>query len=158
MFKDASQVHQIRDPDVGDKLTVVTGFGPQRGLVKAQEFVEFTVLKTSHGLAVRPLADDVRVRLRSDEILITRNNGLTLSSSRVSELGDTQTGVSDSSRLGFIDHERWSPGGPAEFVSRMNLLETAITTLEPSQTLGPRLDLVRLYLANGPRQSRRSDN
>lgn len=149
MFKDASQVHQIRDPDVGDKLTVVTGFGPQRGLVKAQEFVEFTVLKTSHGLAVRPLADDVRVRLRSDEILITRNNGLTLSSSRVSELGDTQTGVSDSSRLGFIDHERWSPGGPEEFVSRMNLLETAIATLEPSQTLGPRLDLVRLYLANG---------
>ena len=149
MFKDASQVHQIRDPDVGDKLTVVTGFGPQRGLVKAQEFVEFTVLKTSHGLAVRPLADDVRVRLSSDDILITRSNGLTLSSSRVSELGDTQTGVSDSSRLGFIDHERWSPGGPEEFVSRMNLLETAITTLEPSQTLGPRLDLVRLYLANG---------
>ena len=147
-FKGASRVHRVKDPEVGDTLSVVTGLGPQRGMVKPQNFVEFSVLKTAHGLAVQPLTDDLRVRLRDDEVLITRGGGLTLSSSRISDLNDAQSGIADNSRPGFIDYESWSPGGPSKFVSRMYQLEHAIATLEPAQTLGPRLDLARLYLAN----------
>ena len=148
IFDGASRVHRVKDPEVGDSLSVVTGLGPQRGMVKPQEFVEFSVLKTSHGLAVQPLTDDLRVRLRNDEVLITRGGGLTLSSSRISDLNDAQSGIADNSRPGFVDYKRWSPGGPRKFVSRMYQLEKAIATLEPAQTLGPRLDLARLYLAN----------
>ena len=147
-FKNASKVHLLKDPEVGDKLFVVTGYGPQQGMVKRQDFVEFSVQKSAHGLSVRALTDDVRVRLRPDGVLITRAGGLTLSSSRMSGLDDVQSNVSDSSRLGFVDYERWAAGGPAEFSEQANLLERAIAELEPTQTLGPRLELTRLYLAN----------
>lgn len=147
-FKNASKVHQLRDPEVGDKLYVVTGFGPQQGMIKGQDFVEFSVLKSAHGLSVRALSDDVRVRLRPDGVLITRAGGLTLSSSRMSGLDEVQSSISDSARLGFVDYERWAAGGPAEFSEQANLLERAIAELEPTQTLGPRLELTRLYLAN----------
>ena len=148
-FARASSIHRIKDPEVGDQLIVVTGFGPQRGMVKPQGFVEFSMLKTSHGLAVQPLTDDIRVRLLEEEVLITRSGGLTLSSSRLSELNDATSGFTDGARPGFIDYKRWSPEGPGGYVRRTHLLESAITDLDPSQSGGPRLDLARLHLANG---------
>ena len=148
-FQDVAEVHQIKDPEVGDKLYVVTGFGPQRGMLKPQEFVEFSVLRSAHGIAIRPLADDLRVRRRGDGILITRTGGLTLSSSRVSQVDEENGGLTETVRPGFIDHEAWSPGGPEEFANRAFELERTIGDLDPSQALGHRLGLARLYLANG---------
>ena len=40
-FDDATGLHRIDDPDVGDTLFVVTAAAPTRGFLKAQEFVEF---------------------------------------------------------------------------------------------------------------------
>ncbi|MGI9412864.1 MAG: hypothetical protein ACR2PM_04305 [Hyphomicrobiales bacterium] len=148
-FQEAAEVHQIKDPEIGDKILVATGYGPQRGMLKAQDFVEFSVLKSAHGIAIRPLADDLRVRLSGDDILITRSGGLTLSSSRVSQLEDDSVALTDTVRPGFVDHAQWSPGGPDEFVARTYQLERTITNLDPSQALGARLGLVRLFLANG---------
>lgn len=148
-FQESAEVHQIKDPEVGDKLYVATGFGPQRGILKAQDFVEFSVLKSAHGIAIRPLADDLRVRRNADEILITRTGGLTLSSSRVSQLDNQGDGLTDTVRPGFIDYAGWAPGGPEEFSKRTFELERTITDLDPSQALGPRLGLARLFLANG---------
>ena len=148
-FQDAAEVHQIKDPEVGDKLYVVTGFGPQRGMLKRQDFVEFSVLRSAHGIAIRPLSDDLRVRRRADGILITRTGGLTLSSSRVSQVNEGDGGLTETVRPGFIDHEAWSPGGPEEFATRAFELERTIGDLDPSQALGHRLGLARLYLANG---------
>jgi len=147
-FADAGMTHELRDPDVGDSLTFVTGLGPQRGILKAQEFVEFTVLPSAHGLVIKPKTDDLSVRIEDDEVLITRAAGLTLSSSRMNFGPDGVEGSVDTTRPGYVDYDNWHRGGPG-FVRRVRALEDAITSVEHSQTLSARLDLVRLYIANG---------
>lgn len=147
-FADAGAVHRLRDPEVGDEISVVTGFAPQRGFTRPQDFVEFTVLETAHGLAVRPLTDDLVLRLIEHKVLITRPAGLTLSAGRMSEIENTSQGNRESTRPGFIDYARWSFQG-GEFVDRILTLETSIAEVEPSQTMGARFDLSRLFLANG---------
>ena len=44
-----SQAHWLSDPDIGDKLLVITGLGPARGLIKSQDFVDFRALATRAG-------------------------------------------------------------------------------------------------------------
>ena len=54
-FEDPRRAHWLTDPDVGDKLLAVTGIGPARGLVRAQDFVEFRALASAQGIAIQPL-------------------------------------------------------------------------------------------------------
>ena len=39
-FEQASAIHHLRDPEIGDRLTVVTAPAPSRGFLKDQHFVE----------------------------------------------------------------------------------------------------------------------
>ena len=48
-FDNAQRVHQIADPDVGDKLFVVTALAPARGLIDEQDFIEFHALASTPG-------------------------------------------------------------------------------------------------------------
>ncbi len=146
-FENVGRAHIIRDPEIGDRVTVVTGFGPQRGIIKPQEFVEFSVLQTAHGLAIKSKTDDLMVRLIEDSVLITRASGLTLSSGRMSTTGARPGSMIDATRPGFIDYDRWASDDQA-FMHQLAALENAITSVEPSQTLSSRLDLARLFLAN----------
>ena len=58
-FDSPGSLHRIDDPDIGDKLYVVTAPGPARGLLKAQDFVEFRALASTQGLVIQPIADDL---------------------------------------------------------------------------------------------------
>lgn len=72
-------IRQIRDPDVGDMLSVATMSGPPRGIVRPQQFVEFSVLATAQGVAISPIADDLHVNGEVDRILVRRDTPLALS-------------------------------------------------------------------------------
>ena len=48
----------------------MTALGPARGFVKAQDFVEFRALASTHGVAVQPLADDLSAELAADKIVV----------------------------------------------------------------------------------------
>ncbi len=85
VMKDYGRVHWITDPEIGDRLAVVTALPPQRNIAKPQELVDFSVFPTAHGIAIRPRTDDVAVRLHLDEVLITRREGLTLSAGNASQ-------------------------------------------------------------------------
>ncbi|MFO1187053.1 MAG: hypothetical protein U1E87_06125 [Alphaproteobacteria bacterium] len=52
------------------------GGGPRARLVSARRFVDFDLLATTQGLVVRPLADDIDVRLEPDTAIIARRGGL----------------------------------------------------------------------------------
>ena len=80
-FDAVQQVHRISDPDVGDKLYVVTALAPARGLIDEQDFVEFHALASTQGVAIEPLADDLSVNVVPDKIIVGRPGGLTLSAS-----------------------------------------------------------------------------
>ena len=53
------QVHRFSDPDAGDVLLVMTAGGPARGFMKRQDFVEFALLESIHGVVVQQKSDDL---------------------------------------------------------------------------------------------------
>ena len=59
--------------------TVVTAPPPPRGFIRRQDFVEFSVLESIHGVVVQPNADDVSVEVDDDGVVLSRPGGLTLS-------------------------------------------------------------------------------
>ena len=56
-------LHRFIDPDAGDTLLVVTAPPPVRGFIKRQDFVEFSLLESAHGVAIRPNSDEVGVEI-----------------------------------------------------------------------------------------------
>ncbi len=48
-----SQMHEFRDPDVGDVLQVITAFPPARGVARDLHYVDFELLRSVHGLAIK---------------------------------------------------------------------------------------------------------
>ncbi|MFC7051857.1 hypothetical protein ACFQI3_04060 [Hansschlegelia quercus] len=72
-------IRQIRDPEIGDALSIATLAGPARGVVRPQQFVEFSVLATGQGVAISPIADDLHVNGDLDRIIVRRDSSLALS-------------------------------------------------------------------------------
>ncbi|HET6838210.1 MAG TPA: tetratricopeptide repeat protein, partial [Bradyrhizobium sp.] len=136
-------LHRLVDPDAGDTLQVITALPPARGFIKRQEFVEFSLLESLHGVAVRPNSDDVTTELASDNIVIARPGGLTLSPVDASAERAT-TAV----RLTF-DAAQWQKDRNEVFTTREDELVAALAAAEPDQRTSARVDLARFYMARG---------
>lgn len=138
-FDHPQALRRIVDPDVGDTLYAVTGYGPARGLVRDQGFVEFRMLASAHGLVIQPLADDIEVELAGDKVLISRPSGLSLSPAN-------QVG-----RRGYrpvvLDPQAWGFDREADFGARQQSLIAAAAAAPENKRLPARLDLARFYLA-----------
>jgi hypothetical protein len=145
---DSGRVHWIEDEEIGDQLAIVTAYGPARGLIKRQEFVDFTALTTAHGVAVRPHADDVAVRLVDSEVLITRQRGLNISAGRWPRNLSRAGSAANASRPGFVDFESWHGGDSEPFRRKAQTLMTQIAQLPEQDRANFRLRLVRLFLAH----------
>src|SRR5690606_10577271 len=78
-----ANVHQLRDPDEGDILDVVTVYPPARGIVRDLDFVDFEAPRSVHGLVVRPLHEGVSVGIEDRYAVISADAGLTLSAEEV---------------------------------------------------------------------------
>ena len=76
-------LHRIVDPDAGDTLLVVTALPPVRGFIKRQDFVDFALLDSAHGIAIRPNSDDVGVEVGPGKVIVGKPGGLTLSSADI---------------------------------------------------------------------------
>ncbi len=143
---DSSRMLWLRDPSLGEGIAVVTAFGPARGLIKRQEFVEFIAYPSAHGLAIQPLADDLDVSIQIDEVIITRGRGLWLSAagniSAARELEDLAR-----SRPGFIDFDKFLAGGPAAYLSTRRQLLAAAAASDGEDRIAARFDLARFFLA-----------
>jgi tetratricopeptide (TPR) repeat protein len=143
---DSSRLLWLEDPSLGERIAVVTAFGPARGLIKRQEFVEFIAFPSAHGLAIQPLADDLDVSIQIDEVIITRSRGLWLSAAgniavarELEELART--------RPGFIDFDKFLAGGPSTYLSRRRqLLAAAAVSSDEERTIA-RFELARFFLA-----------
>ena len=77
---DSSGVYWIDDAHAGERvggerLAVVTAYGPPRGTPKLHRFVEFSLLPTVQELAISAVADDVIVRSGLEGVTISRQSG-----------------------------------------------------------------------------------
>jgi len=143
LLEDPRDLYRIEDPDAGDTLFIATALGPARGFLKAQDFVEFRVLSSTHGVVIQPLADDLNAELGSDKIIVSRPTGLTLSASGQ---GNTTRGGPTFQRQ-VLDTQTWGFDRQAAFADRNSQLLHAAADAPEAKRLLARTDLARFYLA-----------
>jgi tetratricopeptide (TPR) repeat protein len=134
-------LHRFVDPDAGDPLIVITAPSPIRGFIRRQDFVEFSLLESIHGIAIRPKSDDVTVELASDKLTLGRPGGLTLSSADVAP--DRATAAVRP----IFDGVEWRKNQTMNFNARQNALVAAVSAEEPNQRTAARIDLARFYMS-----------
>ena len=140
-FNSPHLVHRLDDPDAGDTLVVVTAFAPARGFINERDFVEFHMLASAEGVVVDPLADDVKVELAPDKIIVSRPMGLALSTSLQSTLRGSGL------RPTMFDSQLWGFDQHAAYTERQSKLVAAAASAPDNRRLAPRLDLARFYVA-----------
>ena len=141
-FDSARAIHTIRDPDVDDRLLVITALGPVRGFLKVQDFVELRALPSVHGVVIQPIADDIAAELGVDKITIGRPTGLSLSATA---LGQQQVAVSF--RAFTFDTQVWGFDRDAPFNARQSELIGLAASAPVSKRRQARFNLARFYLA-----------
>ena len=141
-FDSARAVHTIKDPDVDDRLLVITALGPVRGFLKVQDFVELRALPSVHGVVIQPIADDIAAELGVDKISIGRPTGLSLSATA---LGQQQVAVSF--RAFTFDTQVWGFDRDAPFNARRSELIGLAASAPVSKRRQARFNLARFYLA-----------
>lgn len=138
------KVHRVSDPDIGDEIVVVTALTPVRGILRAQDFVEFRLLPSAHGVAVLPLADDLNIALRGDYVIIGRPRGLFLSTAPRAPRAAAERLTSSP-----LDAALWEGERNRRYHERETLLASAAIDAEPARKLEARLALATFYLAHG---------
>ena len=136
-------MHRLVDPDAGDALMVITAGPPGRGFVRRQDFVEFSLLESIHGVVIQPNSDDVIAEIASDKITLSRPGGLTLSSADVGA-ERAATAVRP-----VFDVNEWRKNQSDDFIRRLDLLVAASASASAEQRAPARLDLARFYMSRG---------
>ncbi len=132
------------DEPLGDRVAVVTAFGPARSSVKPQRFVEFSLLPTLHGLAVSAIAEDVIVRSGIDGATISRGSGLSVT---VPESGAKLEG-GGARPVPVVQREAWVEARLGPVLDRQRELLREAAAAAPSRRNAARIELAKSYLAN----------
>jgi tetratricopeptide (TPR) repeat protein len=136
-------LHRLADPDVGDVLMVVTAPPPVRGFIKRQDFVEFSLLESVHGVAVHPNSDDVTAEVGADKIVLGRPGGLTLSSV------DISAERAPAAVRPLFNIDEWHKNQEEDFIKREDALIAAAGAAQPDQRASAQIDLARFFMARG---------
>jgi tetratricopeptide (TPR) repeat protein len=138
------RLHRIVDPDSGDALMVVTALPPAQGFVRHQEFVEFSLRESTHGVVIEPKSDDIAVEIATDKVTVTRPGGLTLSAANA---GPVRAATA---ARPIFDVEEWRKDSKADFFQRLDeLVDVASTAGNDDARTAARIDLARFYMAHG---------
>lgn len=144
-----SKAQRVPDPVIGDALTVVTARGPVAALIKTQRFVDFDLLQTAHGMALREHVDDLQLRLEPSGVTIDRDGGLSVTMNKVTRANPLSPTAPPEVRTGFIDFEGWKLGSVDRYVEiRDNLVRRLATAPEGQPRTAARLDLARFFLSH----------
>ncbi len=141
-FAHPGKLHILHDPQVGDRLMVMTGLSPVRGFLRAREFVELDVLASRQGVVVKPIADDLTGKVGTDNVTFTRPGGLAMSAAM-----DSEQQSAASFRVTTFDNQLWSVDRSANYVQRQSELIRLAAAAPPGKRKLARLNLARFYLA-----------
>ena len=133
----------LRDPILGDRLTIVPVGDVGRGIDATRDFVDFRLLPSVQGIVIQPNSDDLIVAAKPDAVEITRPKGLVLSNE-----SDRLLARSGPNRHRLFDFAAWRGPADQEFSDRRGALDRAIARSAPSARTRPRLDLAHFYFAH----------
>ncbi len=138
-------VNWIDDPDVGDQIAVVTLQPPMRGMIRDRNLVELKIPVTAHGLAFEAHADDLSVTVVGDELMVTRNSGLTVSLDVEPARMERQIALKPNSPFSSANWRNTEK----DFPSLGAELARAAAAASPEERSKARVALAGFYLANG---------
>lgn len=141
-FDSPAKLHVLRDPDIGDRLMVITALGPARGFLKRQDFVELRALASTQGIVVQPVADDITAEIEPDRVTFGRPGGLSLSPTTQAE-----EQIASNYRALTFDPQTWGFDRQAPFTQRQSDLMRLAANAPDNKRKQARLNLARFYLA-----------
>ncbi|HEX2215091.1 MAG TPA: tetratricopeptide repeat protein [Xanthobacteraceae bacterium] len=143
-LQEPQKVHRLRAPEGDGGLVVITAHAPARGFVKEQEFVDFRVLASSHGVAFEPMADDVAAEVAPEGITISRPGGLALTPA--AQAGSAPPPALPSPPVA-LDLRAWEQDRNADFQDRRMALMHAAAEAPEGERTPARVKFARFYLA-----------
>ncbi|WP_417670908.1 hypothetical protein [Roseibium sp.] len=148
LYKDPQHIREITDPFVGDKIALVTGFGPPRGLLKQQKFVDLEALSSAQGIAIAMKSDGVTVKLLGDDVIIEKIGGLALSNRHLRGGSGAFNSIADPNEPGYVEFVSLATEGPRTYRERLQALQNALSKTPQGRRRKPLMDLARFYLAH----------
>ncbi len=141
-----ARIHDFRDPVVGDVLKVVTAYPPARGVTRTLDYVEFSALRSVHGLVIKPESAELELDLESQHAVISTPGGLIVSAQDAPRtIGN---GVVEAMRSGFIDLAALEQPDAGLFGEHVASLQSKAAEAEGRDRDIARLDLAQYYVAN----------
>jgi tetratricopeptide (TPR) repeat protein len=149
-----TRILSIKDPAIGDVLSVATALGPITGVQSQRNFVDVNALPSAHGLAFEINSDGVLFEQQDNKIIIRTDEGLSLTPSiRPTHLAKNNRALSSvplparTATPGFIDFEGWATPDPeknfnANYDAQMRLVAAEET--DPQARIG----IARFLVAN----------
>jgi tetratricopeptide (TPR) repeat protein len=146
----AQSVIRLRDPEVGDTLTVVTSAASSAGVSEGRQFPQFEVLPSVQGLALRGATDGLVVRPLGNAVEIAAARGLFVSPLKAApKAAQEKPKLKPPSLPRLFDLAGWRHGGPENFTEdRQQLLGTVAAAPEGGRTQ-PRVEMARFLFAYG---------
>ena len=141
-----ARVHDFRDPLVGDLLKVVTAYPPAVGVTRTLDYVEFSALRSVHGLVIKPQSLELDLEIESDLAVMSTPGGLIVSA--VDAPRAIGNGVTEALRGAYVDLgalEEKDYGALGEHIKQL-MAEAA--TGEGRERDIARLNLAQYYVAN----------
>ncbi|MFD1696650.1 tetratricopeptide repeat protein [Roseibium aestuarii] len=148
LYQNPQHIRELEDPFVGDKIGLVTGFGPPRGLLKAQKFVDIEALSSAQGVAIIKKSDDVTMKLLGDDVIIEKGEGLSLSNNHLRGGTGAFNGAVDPNEPGYVEFVSLSTEGPMTFLDRLHKLQNDLAQAPEGRRRKEIMDLSRFYLAH----------
>jgi len=134
-LKRGREVIHLHDPQTRERIIIATARAPLQAMASDRSFVEFMALRSVHGVAIQPIADDLSVTMSADALEITRAQGLALSGggeaapSVVASLSDAgMTGASPAA----MDFDAWRKASGESFTEGRKKHATRIATTTPA--------------------------
>jgi tetratricopeptide (TPR) repeat protein len=151
----STAVRWITDPEVGDRIAVVTALGPAKGLASRRASVETILIPTAHGLVVQPLTEDLVVDADGDLVRIFRPKGLALSNGGlpIKTAAKAKIDLPRSAGMPAIIDPAWAKTGEGGFMARYDALLAASAEEAGQAPKGgshaARYGLARFLIASG---------
>ncbi|MFP4312715.1 MAG: tetratricopeptide repeat protein [Alphaproteobacteria bacterium] len=149
----ARNVLDVKDPYTGSTLKVITVEDAQDFAGGARSFVDFDVLESSIGLAIRPKTENLQVRITDQGVEIFREDGLAiLPPDKVA--GIEKESFEDRMKRNpnerrIFNFDEWRMGG----LNVLNENESVILASLPDMTEGTKIEnlitLAKMQLSNG---------
>jgi hypothetical protein len=161
---------EIRDPEVGDAVSVVPSLRSGSGVAAERAFAQFRVLATAQGIAVERWSDEVTVTAKRSLVEIGAPEGLLLSEGGLQEFQvaeaepisgeghaeDDSTGEhneeSESAALAGVDsilqYYQWRRGDDGDYGEQLGELSVALSIAADSARPTAQWDLARFFFAH----------